>query len=222
MTEKEKRNAEILSKYIPEKAVPQIVRWIYEYDFKLKISKERSSKLGDYRPPYESLNHQITVNYNLNPYSFLVTLVHEIGHLTCYNKFKNRVQPHGPEWKYEYKAHLSYFLTKDIFPDDVLFALMIHLEKPGASSCSDHQLHRVLKRYDIKTEETRLVFLEKLPYRTKFLYQGNRLFEKGLKVRTRFHCLELSTGKLYLFNALAEVELAEPVSHPESSIRIDI
>ena len=221
MNEKEQRNTEILSKYIPEKAVPLIVRWIYEYDFKLKITKERSTKLGDYRPPIDRQNHQITVNHNLNPYNFLVTLVHEIAHLTCFNKHKNMVLPHGEEWKTEYKNHLSFFLSKEIFPDDVLYTLMAHLQNPGASSCSDASLTKVLRRYDKSALETNLVLLEKLPYKTKFLFNGNRLFEKGLKRRTRYLCTELSNGKQFIFHALAEVELAEPISSVNSIIKVD-
>ena len=221
MTDQENRNAKILEKYIPAKAVPLIVRWIYEYDFKLKITRERNSKLGDYRPPIDRPNHLITINHNLNPFSFLVTLVHEIAHLTCYCKFRNSVLPHGHEWKSEYKKHLSYFLSKEIFPDDVLFSLMAHLENPGASSCSDHNLLKVLRRYDKNKEHMQLVFLEKLPYRTKFFYNGTRLFEKGLKIRTRYKCTEVSTGNQYLFHALAEVQLAEPVTHTISTFKVD-
>ena len=93
------RNQEILKKYIPEKATLLIAHWIIDLDFKLKIKKERSTKLGDYRAPFNGSNHQITINYNLNKYSFLVTLVHEIAHLTTYNKYKHSVLPHGQEWK---------------------------------------------------------------------------------------------------------------------------
>ena len=59
------RNKEILKKYIPEKAVPLIAIWIIELDFKLKIKKERSTKLGDYRSPFNGSNHQISINFNL-------------------------------------------------------------------------------------------------------------------------------------------------------------
>lgn len=65
------RNSEILKKYIPEFAVAQIAIWIIESDFKLKITKERSTKLGDYTSPRDGLNHTITINHNLNQYSFL-------------------------------------------------------------------------------------------------------------------------------------------------------
>jgi hypothetical protein len=54
--------------------VPQIAIWIIEFDFKLKITKERSTKLGDYTSPRDGLNHTITINHNLNQYSFFITL----------------------------------------------------------------------------------------------------------------------------------------------------
>jgi SprT protein len=215
------RNHAILCKYIPEKAAPLITRWITEFDFKLKITKERNSKLGDYRAPVSGKNHQITINHNLNKYSFLVTLVHEIAHLTCFSKCGNAVLPHGEEWKQEFKVLMSNFLSKEIFPDDVLYGLMAHMRDPAASSCSDAKLMRILKRYDDPSKNGNYVFLEKLPYRTKFLYNGNRVFEKGEKIRTRFRCIEISTGSLYLFSALAEVELFEPVSGVESSFKIE-
>lgn len=217
----DERNASILLKYIPEKAVPQIVMWIKQLDFKLKITKERNSKLGDYRPPIDRPNHLITINHNLNQYSFLVTLVHEIAHLTCYNKFRNSVNPHGAEWKQEYKSLMAPFFTEEIFPPDLLFALAAHLRSPGASSCSDSDLLRALKRYDKTDQSAPRFFLEKIPFRSRFFYNGSRLFEKGLKVRTRYRCTEISTGAVYLFHALAEVELAEPVSGVESNHRID-
>ena len=214
------RNHKILCKYIPEKAAPRIVHWIVQLDFKLKITKERATKLGDYRPPVYGSNHQITINHNLNPYSFLVTLVHEIAHLTCFNKYGNSVNPHGEEWKSEYKLLMRDFLHKEIFPDDVLYGLMSHLRDPGASSCSDPKLQRILKRYDDPEKHGNLFFLEKLPYRSKFMFNG-RIFEKGERIRTRYRCKEISTGGLYLFNALAEVEIFEPLSGVESSVKIE-
>ena len=58
------KNCDVLKKYIPETAVNVIAIWIVEYDFKLKIKKERSTKLGDYTSPQKGGNHVITVNQN--------------------------------------------------------------------------------------------------------------------------------------------------------------
>ena len=94
MTQPE-RNSNLLLKYIPETSAPLIAQWVVEYDFKLKIKRERNTKLGDYRSPQNGGNHIITVNHNLNKYSFLITLVHEIAHLVTFNAHKDRVLPHG-------------------------------------------------------------------------------------------------------------------------------
>ena len=128
------RNQNILYKYIPEKAVPAISEWIYKFDFKLRIKKSRSSKYGDYRPPMKGENHLITINYDMNKYAFLITLVHEIAHLSNWNKHKDSVKPHGDEWKLHYKMLMQQFLIPDIFPVDVITALRKYMNNPAASS----------------------------------------------------------------------------------------
>lgn len=203
------KNCEVLKKYIPEGAVETIARWIVDFDFKLKIKKERSTKLGDYSSPQNGMNHVITINHNLNKYSFLVTLVHEVAHLSTFNKFKNTVAPHGQEWKNEFKILMRPFLVTEIFPVDVLYAIRKYLQNPAASSCTDTNLLRTLKLYD---ENTQQIFLEYLPYKSVFLYNGNKVFEKGERIRKRFRCIEIATGTVYLFNPLTEVELFEELA----------
>ncbi len=205
------RNSEILRKYIPEFAVSQIAEWIIQLDFKLKITKERSTKLGDYAPPMygKNVNHTITINHNLNQYAFFVTLIHEIAHLITYNKYKNTVAPHGEEWKQSFRELMLPFLTTENLPLDVLYALRKYLLNPAAASCSDATLMRTLKLYDTQNSNEHLVLLEKLPYRSHFLFNGSRVFIKGEKLRKRYRCTELSSGTVYLFSPLAEVEIIE-------------
>lgn len=197
------RNSEILKKYLPEQSIDTIARWIIEYDFKLKIKKERSTRLGDYTQPYGDLNHTITINHNLNKFSFLITLVHEVAHLVTYNQYKNKVAPHGLEWKQNFKILMAPFLTTDIFPLEVFAALRKYMSNPAASSCTDVQLLRMLKLHD---DDSASIFLENIPINALFLYNG-RLFKKGEKIRKRYKCMDLDKKSLYLFNPLAEIEL---------------
>jgi SprT protein len=203
------RNKAILKKYIPEKAVHPIAVWIVELDFKLKIKKGRISKYGDYRPPISGLNHQISVNRDMNPYSFLITLIHEIAHLTNWNKYKNSVKPHGAEWKQEFKVLIRPFLNAEIFPEDVMHALGRYMQNPAASSCSDTHLLRVLKKHDNKPD---VLFLEQLEPGALFKTEKNRCFIKGEKRRTRFLCREVNTRMDYLFSPLAEVYKVKSVN----------
>lgn len=182
--------------------------WIVDYDFKLKIKKERSTKLGDYSSPQGGMNHVITINHNLNRYSFLITLIHEVAHLTTFNKFKNSVMPHGQEWKNEFRTLMQPFLVTEVFPVDVLYAIRQYIQNPAASSCSDTRLLRTLKLYD---EDNGQIFLEHLPFKSVFLY-NDKVFQKGERIRKRFRCTEISKGTVYLFNPLTEVELFEELA----------
>jgi hypothetical protein len=202
------KNSEILKKYLPEQSVAIVAEWIVVYDFKLKIKKERSTRLGDYTPPHYGLNHTITINHNLNKYSFLITLVHEVAHLVTYNEHKNSVAPHGQEWKNCFKQLIQPFLNTDVFPLEVFAALRKYMNNPAASSCSDLTLLRTLKLHDHPSES---IFIEYLPTNAIFLYNGSRVFKKGERLRKRFKCVEISSGAVFLFNPLTEVELFESV-----------
>ena len=47
-----------LAPYIPEKALDIIAEWLILYDFNLKITESRNTKLGDYRAPiYHNKNN---------------------------------------------------------------------------------------------------------------------------------------------------------------------
>jgi SprT protein len=200
------RNSSILQKYLPEKAVTIIADWIYTYDFKLKIKKTRSTKYGDYRPPHNGSNHIISINHDLNKYAFLITLVHEIAHLTNYNRHKNTVKPHGEEWKLHYKLLMNQFLHPDFFPDDIIYALRKYMSNPAASSCSDINLLRILKRYDTNRNN---VLMEQLNVGDYFIY-ANRKFKVYEIMRKRYKCKELPGNKMYLFHPIAEVTLHLP------------
>jgi SprT protein len=203
MTHQVTRNQNILAKYIPAPAVPLISDWIYHFNFKLKIKKSRQSKYGDYRPPLPGKNHQITINHDLNPYAFLLTLVHEIAHLLCYERYKNRVKPHGEEWKACFRELMRPMMRLPVFPDDVRQSIIIYMRDPAASSCSDPQLMRLLKSYDKPSSKN---LLESLPDGVHFIF-GEQEFLKGPKIRTRYRCALVGTKKIYLFSGLAEVEL---------------
>jgi SprT protein len=194
-----------LKQYLPEGAFDDVAHYLQHYKVQLTITRERSSVLGDYRNSFAEKNHRISVNGNLNAYAFLVTLLHELAHLFTYERFGHRVSAHGKEWKNEYSKVLAQFLLKKIFPADIHKALLKTLQNPSASSCADVSLLRVLHQYDAKKEGVMLV--ESLPQGALFKIKGGRVFKKEEKVRKRFKCVEIATGKVYLFSPVYEVEV---------------
>jgi SprT protein len=193
----------VLAQYMPVEAAPIIARWIDYFQCEFKISKNRATKLGDYRHPFKGAGHKISVNNNLNAYSFLVTTVHEFAHLLTWNEHKNKVKPHGEEWKCNFKRMMVPFMEKQVFPDDVKLAIVNYLNNPSAASCTDLKLSRALKKYDHAAGTS--LRLEELPANTVFTIKDGRKFKKGDRLRKRYRCVCLDNGNTYLFNPLAEV-----------------
>lgn len=195
----------IIEKYIPIEAARIIDRWIEESSCQFTISRNRKTKLGDYRPPYAGKGHRISVNNNLNQYAFLITAVHEFAHLKTWKEHKNRYKPHSLIWKNNFKELMKPFFDLEIFPKDIEEAVSSYLLNPSASSCNDHNLYRALQKYD-EVKEGHAV-LEHLPQEQLFALSSGRVFEKGPKLRKRYRCIERLSGKVYLFNPLAEVRV---------------
>src|SRR6478736_6431542 len=110
----------ILAKYLPLNAVEQCTDWVIRYKVKLKITRSRASRYGDYTSPTRHSGHVITINHNLNKYFYLLTLIHELAHLLCHEKFYGRISPHGMEWKNEFIRLLDPELERKFFPRDLV------------------------------------------------------------------------------------------------------
>jgi len=196
-----KAKEEILQKYLPEEAIKKVIDLTNRYPCHLKIVNKRSSKHGDFKR-FNDGKVQITINNDLNPYRFLLTLVHEYAHLVTFQEFK-KVRPHGVEWKNNFKLLMLPFLSPEIFPDDILKLIANYLINPRASSDGDIKLSLAFRNYDRSTDKS-LIF--EIPENSRFQYR-NKTFIKGNKRRTRFECIEVFTHRKYIFHPHAEVEL---------------
>ena len=171
----------------------------------VKVKNERKTKHGDYRQ-LSNGKHQITINSNLNTYRFLITLIHEIAHFEAYKKFGRFIKPHGIEWKQTFQHLMLPFLRPEIFPLELLPLLANHFKNPKASSDTDANLALALKQFNETNDKT---YIFEVPCGKAFKLYNGRVFKQGKQRRKRFECVEVKTGKLYLFNPNAEVELLE-------------
>lgn len=194
-----------LAHFLPSEAIDIVVRWILDHKILVTITRKRSTILGDYRRPYQGKGHRISINGDLNPYAFLVTMVHEVAHLTTWEKYQHRVSSHGNEWKNEFKRLMDEFTGRRIVPEDVRTALKKYFINPSATHCDDPSLMKVLNKYNKQP----VFHLEDLEENGLFLWNGERVFRKGEKLRKRYKCYELRTKRIYLFSPVAEVKKLE-------------
>lgn len=193
--------AEFLHKFIPENAVGYMTDFLYRRPLMLKVTRSRASKYGDYRAPFGKHGHRVSVNGDLNPYAFLLTLVHELAHFNVQVEHGSKVKPHGSEWKSEFKKLMNPIMTDAVFPPDVLKQIRIYMINPKASTCSDPVLFTVLNKYNKKP----ITYLTDIEYGKPFAFRG-RVYKRLEKRRTRYKCMQLPENKYVLINGIAEVQ----------------
>jgi hypothetical protein len=193
----------IISPYLPEHSVDTVFELIKMYGVHLKIVNDRVTRHGDYRRTPQGY-HQITVNASLNKYRFLITLIHEIAHLAAFEKYGRNIKPHGDEWKLVFQKLMVPFIRPEIFPAQLLPLLARHFRNPKASSDTDTSLALALKQFDERNDKN---YIFEVPLGAHFRIYNGKIFQKGAQRLKRFECVEVGTGKIYLFNPNAEVEL---------------
>ncbi len=194
-----------LQNYLPPNTSNAVAAYLHQFKVHLTITRERKSILGDYRHQTLHNNHRISINGNLNKYAFLITLLHELAHLLTFEQYNNKVQAHGKEWKFIFGNMLQQFVEKKVFPTDIEKEVMMSLKSPAASSCAEDGLLRVLRKYDINKSNAQLI--EEISFGSLFRTKDGRIFRIDEKLRKRFKCTEIKTGKVYLFSPVYEVAL---------------
>jgi SprT protein len=200
-----KSKAEVMqsmSRFLPDHFVEYVTDIFLASDVRMSIVRSRATKLGDFRAGFNGEKHRITVNGDLNPYSFLVTTLHEFAHLNTFNRYGTKVLPHGEEWKLEFRKLLLPVIDSKELPAELEKALVNSLVNMKASSCTDHNLSRALLSHDTLNPDK--IILEELPTNSSFLLNG-REFIKGPLRRKRYVCREVSSNRSYLVSSLAQV-----------------
>lgn len=189
--------------FIPDGSFEDVVYFLETYRIHLKITKDRKSLLGTYKPAWKGQPHTITVNGTLNKYHFLITFIHELAHLINYLNHGARVRPHGAEWKQAFGLLLERFHSKDLFPKEIQRALSESMKNMSASTCSDPHLYELLSKYNTVTKNT--VMVKTLPLGAYFSTEDGKHFVLKHKRRTRYECVEVDTKRSYLFPGIYEV-----------------
>ncbi len=196
---------ETLSRFAHPTGIDHLCGLVVSHHVQLLVKKGRVSKLGDFRPGLNGSPHRISVNGDLNPYAFLLVLLHELAHLQVWEQYRNKVKPHGKEWKKSFGALIREFAGKESFPLPLKRTLLEYSWNVGASGVADVKLTKILRQYDAPGKKNDVCFLEEIPLRSHFVAGNGRVFLKEEKIRTRYRCLCMDNQRKYLFHPLAKV-----------------
>ena len=192
-----------LMNYIPEHSLDLIYDVITKYNAQLIISKPRTSKLGDFRPPVKGSKPRISVNGDLNIYEFLITLLHEMAHLIAWDQYKRTIKPHGMEWEGIFKLLIENMLSEDVFPEEIKHILNYEI-LTGRNNFSNlnTDLVEALEKF---SDEKKLLRLANIPDKARFTLVSGKEMKKGEKLRKRYKCIEVKTGRNYYVHELAKI-----------------
>lgn len=189
----------VLEKFLPEKALPYLKIWFGSYPCHLKITKNRNSKLGDYRKLPDK-SHQITVNGTLEPQLFFFVLTHELAHLIAFEKYGRRISPHGVEWKQTFREMLLESLT--VYAEDLRPIIQKFSKSPKANFMASPEL---VKYFHVPKEDDEQTFIENLKKGELFEYK-KEIFVIEETTKKRYLCKNIKSSRKYYFRNLAQVK----------------
>ncbi len=189
----------LLQKYLPEHTLAHLQRWFGAHKIHIKITRERISKLGDYRKMPDK-SHQVTLNATLPPQLFFFVLTHELAHLLAFEKYGNRIAAHGKEWKVTFAVMLLESL--EVYEQDLQPIIYRFAKSPKANFMSSPEL---VKYFHIQAPEDERVFVEELSLGSRFIYRNEQYLLED-KSKKNYICSNLVSGKKYMFRPLARVE----------------
>jgi len=199
----------ILGHHLPAQAVDWVYDYLDRYRVHFHITRERRSKLGDYRWPRRGHDfHEISVNGDLNPYLFLWVFLHEAAHLETHLEYEH-VPPHGHEWQGRYANLINTHAA--LFPPEVQPLLARLTRRIPLSRTLLRQVEEALHRHDPGYDAEAHLVLDDLPAGSRFRLKTrpDLLFENLERRRTRWLCRDTATGRTYTVNARAEVIAAD-------------
>ncbi|MBP1166495.1 MULTISPECIES: SprT-like domain-containing protein [Chryseobacterium] len=188
-----------LEKYLPQNTLEYLKIWFSDYYIHIKVTRNRNSKLGDYRKLPDN-SHEITVNSTLTPQLFFFVLTHELAHLIAFEKYGRKISPHGNEWKETFRNMLMESL--EIYDEELKPIIIKFSKSPKANFMASPDLVRY---FHTEKQDDTLHFIEQLQKGEFFIYRNEKYLLEGL-VKKNYLCKNLATGRKYSFKPLARVE----------------
>jgi len=174
-------------------------KWFGAHHIHLKVTRERATKLGDYRKLGKNV-HRITINGTLPPQLFFFVLTHELAHLIAFDRYGLRIMPHGKEWKQIFREMLLESLS--LYEEELQPIIKRFAAAPKASFTASPDLVRY---FDVQQAADETLYVGDLLVTDRFLYR-NEAYQIEEKRKKNYLCVHAKTGRKYIFKAIARVE----------------
>ncbi len=188
-----------LANYLPSHALPLLRPYLEAYPTHIKVVRPRKTKLGDYRRPVGGhASHRITINSDLEPHQFLITIVHELAHLHAFQLYGYNIKPHGDSWKTTYVDMLKPFVS--ILNDEAKNAVLKEIKHPRATTVHP-DFHKQLE----EKKRNGGVLVNELSAGDVFVTDRGQRMQAIRPLRTYVLCKEIPTKRLYRVHGQAVV-----------------
>ncbi len=196
---------DILRAHLPEAAVTPVEDLLKTHRIHLRITRDRSTKLGDFKPAINGASHRMSINGGLNPNAFLLVFLHELAHLLVYKRYGRSVSSHGSEWKSMFGQLIRHFLIMGCFDRQLSGALTDYSYRVKASGLASVEVQKILRDLDEKEDDAGWIILDELGNGEAFAMTNGRIFIRIEKRRTRCLCECVASKRKYLVQASQKV-----------------
>ena len=180
---------------IPQGSLVYVKRLLENENILIKLKNNRKTKHGDFSVK-KDFSLEITINSDMNPFRFLITLLHEISHFFVYQDFGFKTKPHDFQWKTKFKELLIPVINNKVFPDEILSPLAKYAINPKASTDTDLDLSIALNKYNVSVS----TYVLDLKQGDKFEASNKKKYLVIGKRTKRYECMEIDSKKIYLFS----------------------
>lgn len=194
---------EVLRAKLGDALAESVLDYLIDRGCTLVLSRPRKSKFGDFRAGPSG--YRISVNKDLNPFRFALTLFHELAHLQVYGIHKGKVQPHGEEWKQAYRELLDSYSVETLFARDPELLAVYRAERshPRAQAGLHGLKEEVLGQFDPPDDRC---MLSELVEGQRFVFRGKE-YIKLKSQRSRALCVRTQDNRRYTISLAARVDI---------------
>lgn len=188
---------EKLDTYLIPGARTFVNRWCKDIPLQIAFTPPRKTVLGNYSK--KGNVHRVTVNNNLDKELAFHILTHEMAHMLARIAYGRRIQPHGKEWK----SIFAKMILETLHLYDPKFQQILHAfaQNPRAGYYSYPPMVAYFQAKSPQQERLIQDLAEGTIFKVK-----DKIYKKGRKIKIRYLCTNLDTGRAYAFHPMAPIK----------------